>query len=286
MSEAFEFSAALFGAVCPDPVAIGDVAVRSTGWEEWHFLEKSDVANEQAGRWMWAGMAGEQVAVQPPPRLVVTGDDLTDWHTDDHSSTQKHRLAVLALRVAGAQTFVDPFMTMRTATSGPFVQRQLGPYRMLGYSYLANPSDRIDAHVAAEATVLAELIIVRGASLLLRPVLGLSAPSLTPNAKVLIALQLIEGVFGRSTDKIRGLGFAERLLASGLPADRVTWILDGSQGGGRSLRNDVAHGRPISLADAEKLADFARTAMRRVLEFPTIGDEGTLVERFRQAAWS
>jgi uncharacterized protein YndB with AHSA1/START domain len=286
MSKAFEFSAALFGAVCPGPVAIGDVAVRSTSWEEWHFLEKSDVANEQAGRWVWAGMTGEQVAVQPPPRLVVTSEDPTDWHTEDHSSTQKHRLAVLSLRVAGVHTFVDPFMTMRTATSGLFVQRQLGPYRMLGYSYLAKPSDRIDAAVAAEATALAELIVVRDASLLLRPVLGLSAPSLTPNAKVLIALQLIEGVFGRSTDKIRGLGFAERLLASGLSADRVTWILDGSQGGGRALRNDVAHGRPISLADAEKLADFARTAMRRVLEFPTIGDEGTLVERFRQAAWS
>ena len=286
MSEAYEFSAALFGAACPERVAIGDVVVQSTSWEEWNFLEKSDVANEQAGRWMWADMAGEQVAVQPPPRLVVTGDDLTDWDTDQHSSTQRHRLTVLALRVAGAKTFVDPFMTMRTATSGLFVQRQLGPYRMLGYSYLANPSDHIGADVAAEATALTELIRARGASLLLRPLLGLGAPSLTANAKVLIALQLIEGVFGRSTDKIRGLGFAERLLASGLPEDRVAWILDGSEGGGRSMRNDVAHGRSISLADAENLADFARIAMRRVLEFPTTGEEGTLVERFRQAAWS
>ncbi len=113
---------------------------------------------------------------------------------------------------------------MSTAFRGGFVDRRVGPYRMFGYSMLADADDVIDVERAAEAARLVDLIESRDAHDLLRPLRDVCAPAPTPSAAVLLALQVVEGIYGPMGWPVAGLAFDERLARAGVPDELVGWM--------------------------------------------------------------
>jgi hypothetical protein len=277
----YEFAGALFGATCAASSLVAGVALDPVTWGEWTFLEKTDVATEMAGQWIFAEQVGIDSPVRPPPCLRMRSPTFDDWER----CSDRIGLAVLALRLTGARTFLDPGLTVMTAVRGPLINRRVGPYRMFGYSMLADPRDAVDADRAAEATRLVELVESRGAQDLLRPVRDMCAPVLSPSAAALVALQLIEGIYGPMSWPIDGLAFDERLACAGVPEVLVAWMCGGAPDSGRAIRNAVAHGRPTPEA-AGRLIDFACVAARAFLELEPDPAGADPVERFRRAAWS
>jgi hypothetical protein len=174
---------------------------------------------------------------------------------------------------------------MSTAFRGGFVDRRVGPYRMFGYSMLADADDVIDVERAAEAARLVDLIESRDAHDLLRPLRDVCAPAPTPSAAVLLALQVVEGIYGPMGWPVAGLAFDERLARAGVPDELVGWMCGPGPDSGRAVRNAVAHGRPVSAA-ADRLAGFACAAARAFLEVEPAATGADPVERFRAAAWS
>src|SRR4051794_39472343 len=68
------FIAALFGAASPGPTRIGDIDAVPVTWNRWRFLEKTDVADEMAGQWIFAEALDQEPAVQPPSCLITTSE--------------------------------------------------------------------------------------------------------------------------------------------------------------------------------------------------------------------
>jgi hypothetical protein len=279
--DGYEFTAALFGAVCADPALITDVAVGPLTWDHWRFLEKLSVADEMAGQWIFADGLGQESPVRPPPCLVTVAPTVDEWE----ACAERMRTVVLALRLSGARSFLDPDLTVSTAVQGSFIQRKVGPYRMFGYSLLPEPADVIDADRVAEVTRLVGLIESRAARELLKPVQTMCAPMLIPSAVVLMVLQLIEGIYGRMGERISGLTFDERLARAGVPDELVGWMCGVGSDSGREIRNAVSHGRAVRADAADRLADFGCVAARAFLEVEPSSVGADPVARFRNTAW-
>lgn len=282
MDDAEVFSV-LFGARCTEPVTLGEVEVRPLSWSDLHRLDKSDVVIERAGRWLGTEMMGGPMIVAAPSAIVTlqapSEDGRIPWPV-------RHAEAVLALRLAGLASFIDPAWSLWVEDQGMLVHRHVGPYRMHGYSLAVTAEDLITPEHAAAASLLMSLVDERRCADALRPVRALSAPSLDPNGSVMLSLQLLEGLYGRANRRIAGLDYAERLTRAGVPEIDARWLSDGADGGGRSLRNAVAHGRAADPEGAARLAGVARRATRCFVETEPDPDGTDPIDAFRRAAWS
>lgn len=281
MDDRVFFIAPLFGARCAEAVPLGDVAVSPVTWAYWEGVEKSDVVREQAGQHVAGESLGLPTATEPPPCLVADDRETDGWgyHLGICNAV------VIALRLLGATRFVDPAMTVRIRADGSHYVRRVGPYRMSAYSELHDADDDIDADLAADAAEVVLRLLTLGVDEMLDPVRALSAQFLPGSSTVMVAMQLIEGIYGRMDRSIRGLSFVERLAAVGVPHDLVEFM-GGPGAPGRQARNDMAHGRDVDPEVAVRVADVARSATLAFVETEVdldVGDDP--VDRFRLAAF-
>ena len=256
----------LFGASCPETVRLGDLEIAPMSWEEFEVIEKRDVLMERAGQWVMGEKLGRTGGPAAPPAIISRQRERAEpapWPVG-------HGDAVLALRLLGLDAFVDPDHTFWTESQSLLTHRHVAPFRMFGYTRIHEPVDTVTPDTASKTARLIECIREHGYRQVLRPVRLLSGPSLSPNAIVLVALQLLEAVFGRPDRQIAGLDFATRLMRAGLSRTDVDWLADPGPGGGRAVRNAAAHGRPVEAPDA---AHFRRVTTRAMCAFAHISPD-------------